>query len=77
MALKITSGAWIAANRENREIRNSKRQQTFDEAGVQPAPSMRDIHVPAKVRLERTVALFPMPLEAGSGTRTSPRSRNA
>jgi hypothetical protein len=59
MALKITSGAWIAANRENREQRNSKRQQTFDEAGVKPASSLREVHVPAKARLGRTVALFP------------------
>jgi hypothetical protein len=58
MALKITSGAWIAANRENRSQRNAKRQQLFDEAGIQPALSMRDVHVPAKARLEKTMALF-------------------
>jgi hypothetical protein len=59
MALKMTSGPWIAANRENRVQRNAKRQQTFDEAGVKPAPSLRETHVPSKARLEQTLALFP------------------
>ena len=58
MTLKMTSGPWIAANRENRAQRNAKRQQMFEEAGVTPAPSMREIHVPGKARLERTMALF-------------------
>lgn len=59
MAIKIISGAWIAANHENRKQRNTKRQQTFDEAGIKPAPSMRDVHVPAQSRLPQTLALFP------------------
>lgn len=58
MALKIISGAWISANDENREIRNSKRDQTFQEAGIKPASSMRDVHIPAQSRRSRTEALF-------------------
>lgn len=59
MALKIISGTWISANDENREIRNSKRDEMFQEAGIKPAASMREIHVPAQSRLSRTEALFP------------------
>ncbi|MCR4266323.1 hypothetical protein [Nitratireductor sp. ZSWI3] len=58
MALKIISGAWISANRENLAQRNAKRRNLFDAAGVKPASSMRDIYVSGQSRLEKTMALF-------------------
>lgn len=58
MALKITSGQWISAGRENRNQRNTKREQFFREAGVTPASSLRDIHVSGATRLSKVIALF-------------------
>lgn len=58
MALKITSGEWIAAQVENREQRNAKRSETFAATSLKPAASMRDVHVPPPVRVTRVEALF-------------------
>lgn len=58
MALKIISGAWLAANDENRQQRDSKRKEFFAQSGIVPAKRMRDVFVPGEVRLERTLGLF-------------------
>lgn len=58
MALKMTSGAWFAANDENRQQRDSKRKEFFEQSGTVPAKSMRDVFVPGSVRLARALALF-------------------
>lgn len=58
MALKIISGAWFAANDENRQQRDSKRKEFFEQSGIVPAKRMRDVFVPGSVRLERTLGLF-------------------
>lgn len=58
MALKMTGGAWIAANDENRGQRDHLRKAFFSEAGLKPVSSLREVSLPGHVRLERTLALF-------------------
>ncbi len=65
MALKITAGEWIAANDENREQRDTKRKEFFEQSGIMPAERIRDVFVPGTARLSRTLPLF----EAASANR--------
>lgn len=58
MALKITSGGWIAAQIENREQRNAERSKAFAATGLARAASLRDVHVPLPARAARIEALF-------------------
>lgn len=53
MALKVTSGAWQAASEENKEQRNTLREQFFSQAGIKPAKSMREVHFPLASRLNK------------------------
>ena len=65
MAVKITSGEWIGAAGQNRRQRDELRSAFFARAGIQPAPTLRDVHVPAMDRPKEIEKL----LDAASGDR--------
>jgi hypothetical protein len=51
MALKVTSGAWVTAAKENQQQRDSHREEFFAQAGIKPAASLREVYLPLARRL--------------------------
>ena len=58
MGIKLTSGAWMSANNENVEQRNTARDAFFDRVGVRRASSIRQVYIAPAARVPRALALL-------------------
>lgn len=57
MALKVTSGAWSDAAKENQQQRDALRRAFFAQAGVPVAGSLRDVFLSPANRITNVVSL--------------------